>query len=242
MTFLRDRANVPPENAVNGTIIKNGSTFWDWISGGHPIVKKIAIILGVIVLLYVLFKLNKYLPFFLGGSFIFGYLVFRNMLFGDDSVRVVSLNKDRPTEINFRFVGKKLFAIMTKNGNPQAFSTCQGEPIYLAEDMTDNSIVFSWIHKIDSWIFISQSNTFDYVRKIADKSLQQLLYLKHIPRTLGLEYAHDASKKQDEYLDAVLKGQSIVDEILQQVADSEDPLEDNEKTANKNQEEEGLEG
>jgi hypothetical protein len=242
MTLVGDRADVPPENAGHSVIVKNGATFWDWISGGHPTLKKIVIFAGIAVLVYGLYTLNPYLPVFLGCSFGLGYLIFRNMLFGDDAVRVVSLNKDRATEINFRFVGKKLFAIMTKNGNPLAFSTCQGEPIYLAEDMTDDSITFSWIHDIDRWKFITKSNAFDYVRKVADKALQQLLYLKHVPRTLGLEYAHDSSKKQDEYYDAVLKGQPIVDEILQQIADSDDPLEDNEKTANKDQEEEGLEG
>lgn len=243
MTLVGDRADVPSENTGRGSVIvKNGATFWDWMSGGHPTLKKIFIVVGVSVLLIGLYMLNRYLPFFLGGSFVLGYLIFRNMLFGDDAVRVVSLNKDRPTEINFRFVGKKLFAIMVKNGNSLSFSTCQGEPIYLAEDMTDKEISFSWIHDIDRWKFITKSKAFDYVREVADKSLQQLLYLKHVPRTMGLEYANDASKKQDEYLDAVLKGQSVVDEILQQVADSEDPLEDTEKTANKDQEEEGLEG
>lgn len=241
MSLVGKRADLSPE--TGSTInVNHGSTFWDWVRGGHPTVRKIAIVIGLCLLMYGLFRINKYLPVFLAASFVLGYLVFRNMLFGDDAVRVVSLNKDRPTEINFRFVGKKLFAIMTKNGNPMAFSTCKGEPIYLAEDMTDDSITFSWIHNIDRWIFISKSNSFDYVRNAADKALQQLLYLKHVPRTLGLEYAHDADKKQDDYLDSVLKGESIVDEILQQIADSEDPLEDTERTANKDQESEGLEG
>lgn len=205
---------------------QRGSTFWDWFTGSHTTLRRTFMVLGLLVILYGLYRYRPIYAAVLIAAFVLGYLICRGMLFTDESVRVIALNPECPTEVSLRFVGKRKFQILSKDGNPQAFSTSAGEPVYIAERMDDESMGFAWIHETSRWRFITQSDAFDRVRDIADDSLKQLLMIRHIPRSLGMIEASEMINHYDHVMDGILKDDVSAEDIIDDLMDLDDPLQE----------------
>jgi hypothetical protein len=228
--LIGKRLDVPEKG--NDTIINNhGSTFWDWVKGDHSFLKKVFIGGFILVSLVLLYRISWMYPVFLIVSFGIGYFIFKNVIFDDISVRVLAQNSKVPTEFNIRLVGRKMFEMMTKVGAPRPFTTCDGKDVYLAEDMGDNWIKFAFVHYLSDWQFVLKKDAFHKVRDVADRSLQECNYLRHVPKTLALEEVERVTKKQNDYWNGILHGQSYADEILKELNEKSEVIEDVEKDA-----------
>jgi|GEM_PF-2724593 len=167
------------------------SGFWAWVSGPHPIWRKIGwlALFGI-----VLYGSWKYLSVIVGVlfivSFVIGHYMFRNSWWDGDGVKLIRFYKDRPSTLDWQYMGKDLFQEIPKIGDSRpVMETSAGEPVHVVENDIDGVLVFSSVQGMSKIDFISKTTAFDYAREVAEQALLERDRVRYLPKILGHEYA-----------------------------------------------------
>lgn len=213
-------SRIEPEQVTEAAPTFNvggGKTGWDWLSDSHPILLRILILVVVAVVVFVAWRTS---PIIFGivvitglGSMIVGFLLFRNQFFFNDSVFLLAFDKEDYTQLSLFVIGKEKFRTLSHTGNVLSFSSESGDPVYIADWFDGQIISYPWSFETSRISFVLKADTYDHVKELAETALRDLAKVRHIPQILGMVEARDMILRHDEYLDKVLKGDDISEDI-----------------------------
>ncbi|MCL2608127.1 MAG: hypothetical protein FWD92_06215 [Methanomassiliicoccaceae archaeon] len=187
------------ERSADISVNDNRMTFWNWLSGPHPVFRAIMRGLGLfIVLVLVAIFVHWVVVLVSIASLIIAHFAFRHAWFEDDGVQAILLDSDRPGIIDPIRIGRDLYAKTPKNGSPDPKSTSLGVPIYIIEKWDEKGFHFSWIHQTSAFEFLSRSQTFNFTRELAADSLHAFRRVRDIPEVLGECFAEMSIRAVEE--------------------------------------------